>query len=68
MDDFKRASMQDVSIGGWSCKCCGPKPGKDKDAHRRYARRRLAQQDVHDLRDSGYDPAEIESGFIDWPN
>jgi hypothetical protein len=65
MDDFKRASMKDVSIGGWSCRCCGPKPGRDKDEHRRYARRRLAMQDLQDIRD---DPAELESGFIDWPN
>ncbi len=45
MDEFKNVSKNHVGVGGWSCPCCGPKPGKDRDAARRRVRRVLKQKD-----------------------
>jgi hypothetical protein len=54
-DDFKRAARCDVGHGGVKCPCCGPKPGRSRDALRRTTRRRLKASDRRDFnsRDQG---------------
>lgn len=45
MDNFKRFSQKEIGPGGIKCPCCSPKPGKDRQALRRRARRRMKMQD-----------------------
>ena len=42
-DVLKLATRKEIGHGGMKCACCGPKPGKDRKALRRRARRRLKQ-------------------------
>jgi len=43
-DDFKKAGNKSCAVGGWNCRCCGPKRS-ERDSFRRTARRRLKQWD-----------------------
>jgi hypothetical protein len=57
-DEFKRKSSQGLGPGGYKCRCCGPNP-KDRPAHRRKARARLAEEDRKDLMSEEMAPLDL---------
>jgi len=45
MDAYRKQSQKKIGPGGVKCPCCGPKPGKERRALRRFARRALRRMD-----------------------
>ena len=69
MDTFRRLTNVSVGVGGWKCRCCGPKP-EDKAQYRRMGGARMKadlirevdeyEKYMADLERDEYEMSELE--------